>query len=109
MVIPGLSLGNFLLMILTTPVQFRTGKRFYVNAFKVLKHGGANMDVLIVIGTSASYFYSVMAIFSNVMSALPSHHRKYNSLKTKLHWSFDVNTVDRYVLILSLQYNIHCN
>ena len=46
-------------MLLATPVQFIVGKQFYVGAYKALRNGSANMDVLIAMGTSAAYFYSV--------------------------------------------------
>ncbi len=36
--------------------------RFYINSFKALRHFTANMDVLIMIGTNAAYFYSVFSI-----------------------------------------------
>ncbi|MEB7658535.1 heavy metal translocating P-type ATPase [Mammaliicoccus vitulinus] len=44
---------------LATPVQFIIGWQFYVGAYKNLKNGGANMDVLVALGTSAAYFYSL--------------------------------------------------
>ena len=44
---------------LATPVQFIIGAPFYVGAYKSLRSGSANMDVLVVLGTSAAYFYSV--------------------------------------------------
>ncbi|MDU7298678.1 MAG: heavy metal translocating P-type ATPase, partial [Finegoldia magna] len=44
---------------LATVVQFYIGRRYYVNAYKSLRGGGANMDVLIALGTSAAYFYSI--------------------------------------------------
>jgi len=43
---------------LATPVQFIAGWRFYRGAWHVLKNGGANMDVLVALGTSAAYFHS---------------------------------------------------
>ncbi|KUP09509.1 ATPase P [Bacillus coahuilensis m2-6] len=46
-------------MALATPVQFFIGKQFYVGAYKALKNKSANMDVLVALGTSAAYFYSV--------------------------------------------------
>ena len=45
-------------VLLATPIQFIIGARFYRAAFKALRDGGANMDVLVVIGTTAAYFYS---------------------------------------------------
>ena len=46
-------------LTLATPVQFYIGKQFYVGAYKALKNKSANMDVLVTLGTSAAYFYSV--------------------------------------------------
>lgn len=50
----------FLLWLLVTPVQFGFGWRFYKNSYKALKHKSANMDVLVALGSSASYFYSLI-------------------------------------------------
>ena len=54
---------------LATPVQFWIGKRFYAGAWHALRGGGANMDVLIALGTSMAYFYSAVV----VLFALPLH------------------------------------
>jgi P-type Cu+ transporter len=48
--------------ILTTPVQFVIGWRFHHGALKSLQRGSANMDVLVSLGTNASYLYSVISI-----------------------------------------------
>ncbi len=50
----------WLLLALATPVQFYVGKQFYVNGFKSLRNGSANMDVLVAMGTSVAYFYSLL-------------------------------------------------
>jgi Cu+-exporting ATPase len=55
---PGLYLGDLLCLALTIPVQFGIGKRFYVSSFKSLKHRSPTMDVLVMLGTSAAFFYS---------------------------------------------------
>jgi Cu+-exporting ATPase len=44
--------------LLATPVQFWVGKRFYISAWHALRGGGANMDVLVALGTSMAYFFS---------------------------------------------------
>ncbi len=49
--------------LLATPVQFWIGARFYKGAWKSLKGGGANMDVLVVLGTSMAYFYSTLVFW----------------------------------------------
>ncbi|MBL8058350.1 MAG: copper-translocating P-type ATPase [Anaerolineales bacterium] len=50
---------NWLLFALATPVQFYVGRQYYVGAYKALRNGSANMDVLIAMGSSAAYFYSL--------------------------------------------------
>ena len=50
---------NYLLWALATPVQFYVGWQFYVNGYKSIRNGSANMDVLVALGTSAAYFYSI--------------------------------------------------
>src|SRR5688572_28743511 len=50
---------GWLLMLLATPVQLYVGRDFYVGGWKALRNGTANMDVLVALGSSAAYFYSV--------------------------------------------------
>lgn len=47
---------------LATIVQFYCGRKFYIGAYKSLKSGSANMDVLVVLGTSAAYFLSLSVV-----------------------------------------------
>jgi len=54
----------YLLWALATPVQFWAGWRFYRGAWGALRHGTADMNTLIAVGTSAAYFYSVVAVIS---------------------------------------------
>ncbi|KAI5071466.1 hypothetical protein GOP47_0013717 [Adiantum capillus-veneris] len=54
---------DWLKWALVTPIQFVVGKRFYTGAFRSLKNMSANMDVLVAMGTTAAYTYSVFAIF----------------------------------------------
>ena len=53
----------WLQFVCATPVQFVVGARFYRNAYKSLRGGGANMDVLVSLGTTAAYAYSVYNMF----------------------------------------------
>ncbi|ENH98054.1 copper-transporting ATPase [Gracilibacillus halophilus YIM-C55.5] len=57
--IPAIFMNPWFQFALATPVQFMIGWQFYVGAYKNLKNGGANMDVLVALGTSAAYFYSL--------------------------------------------------
>jgi Cu+-exporting ATPase len=50
---------NWLFLALASPVQFYTGWDYYVGGFKSLKNGSANMDVLVAMGSSVAYFYSL--------------------------------------------------
>lgn len=58
-VMPGVSLENLIMVVLATPVQFIGGRYFYVHAFKALRYGTTNMDVLIMLATNIAYFYSI--------------------------------------------------
>ena len=53
-------------LLLATPVQFGIGYRYYKGAFNSLRGGGANMDVLVSMGTSAAYFYSIFNLLTGV-------------------------------------------
>jgi len=53
-------------LILATPIQFIIGARFYTGAWKSLRVGNPGMDVLVALGTSAAYFFSVFnGFFAN--------------------------------------------
>jgi len=54
---------NWLFWALATPVQFYTGRDFYTGAWKSLKNMTANMDVLVAMGSSVAYFYSLVLLF----------------------------------------------
>ena len=55
---------NWLLFILATPVQFYVGWDYYVAAFKSVRNRSANMDLLVAMGTSVAYLYSVAVILT---------------------------------------------
>ncbi|KYP79936.1 heavy metal translocating P-type ATPase [Ferroacidibacillus organovorans] len=54
---------NWFSLVLATPVQFYVGWRFYKGAYHSLRGGAANMDVLVALGTSVAYVYSVVLTF----------------------------------------------
>jgi len=58
-------LPGWLQFALATPVQFWIGRRFYSGAWSSLKGGGANMDVLVALGTTAAYALSCAVLFAN--------------------------------------------
>lgn len=61
--VPDILLNPFFQLLLATPVQFIIGARFYKGSWKSLKNGSANMDVLVSLGTSAAYFYSIWLMY----------------------------------------------
>ena len=86
-----LSINSLLQFILSTPVQFISGKKFYVSAWKGMRHGSLGMDFLISFGTSVAYFYSVamciQAMFTAPM-AMPMHdHDGHSSSDTTMEHS----------------------
>ncbi len=54
---------NWCMLILTLPVQFYVGGDYYVGAWKSLKNGTANMDVLVALGSSVAFCYSLTVLF----------------------------------------------
>jgi len=55
---------NWFFWALATPVQFYTGWDYYVNGLKSLRNKSANMDVLVAMGSSVAYFYSLALLIS---------------------------------------------
>jgi Cu+-exporting ATPase len=53
---------DWLFFLLATPVQLYVGMSYYINGYKSLRSGVANMDVLVAMGSSAAYFYSLAAL-----------------------------------------------
>ena len=54
---------NWLMLALAAPVQFYVGWQYYVGAYKSLRNGSANMDVLIAMGSSVAFLYSLPITF----------------------------------------------
>lgn len=57
--LPEMFMNPWVQLALATPVQFFVGGQFYAGAYKALRNKSANMDVLVALGTSAAYFYSI--------------------------------------------------
>lgn len=52
-----------IIIVLSTIIQFYLGMSFYIGAYKSVKHGSANMDVLVVLGTTAAWLYGILLLF----------------------------------------------
>ena len=72
-----ITLNHYVLFLLTTPVQFWIGWRFYQGTFDALKHRTTNMDVLIAMGTTAAWVYCTIVTF--VPSIFPFHDVYYDT------------------------------
>jgi P-type Cu+ transporter len=71
---PKLFVNPWFQFVLATPIQFIIGGQFYVGAYKALKNKSANMDVLVALGTSAAYFYSLYQTIRSIgMTSMPGH------------------------------------
>ncbi|KAB7667128.1 heavy metal translocating P-type ATPase [Bacillus sp. B1-b2] len=66
--VPELFMNPWFQLALATPVQFAIGARFYQNAYRAVRSGGTNMDLLVALGTSAAYFYSVYLAYASLNS-----------------------------------------
>ena len=67
--LPDMLMNPWVQLALATPVQFIIGGQFYVGAYKALRNKSANMDVLVALGTSAAYFYSVYLSIKSIGSS----------------------------------------
>ncbi len=61
--------ANWLMFVLAAPVQFYVGWQYYIGAYKSLRNRSANMDVLIAMGSSVAFFYSIFIM----LGLLPGH------------------------------------
>lgn len=62
--LPDLLFNQYFQWAVATPVQFYAGGQFYRDAFNALRHGGADMAVLVAMGTSTAYFFSVYNVIA---------------------------------------------
>ncbi|MBS4215689.1 MULTISPECIES: heavy metal translocating P-type ATPase [Neobacillus] len=69
--VPDMFMNPWFQLLLATPVQFLIGGQFYIGAYKALKNKSANMDVLVALGTSAAYFYS---LYLSILSLTKGSH-----------------------------------
>jgi Cu+-exporting ATPase len=66
-IVKGLSWSNLIMCLLTIPVQFIIGRHFYVKSIKSVRYGSYTMDLLITIGTTLSFAFSVLSILYSVI------------------------------------------
>ena len=62
-ILPDRQINNLLMFVLSLPVQFVVGYRFYLGSYNALRSRIGNMDLLIVLGTTAAWLYSTIATF----------------------------------------------
>lgn len=71
--VPELFMNAWFQLALAAPVQFIIGWPFYVGAYKALRNGSANMDVLVSLGTSAAFFYSLYRTLETLKPSMAGH------------------------------------
>jgi cation transport ATPase len=87
-VIGNLSLLTLIMWILATPVQFGIGARFYIQSYKALKHGAANMSVLVALGTTAAYGRATSICLSlALLLGVAVGHRDHGVLGLACFWA----------------------
>lgn len=62
-ILPRWDWAGWVMFALATPVQFIVGWKYYLGSYHAIRNGAANMDVLIAIGSSSAYFYSLPILF----------------------------------------------
>ncbi|HEU4741291.1 MAG TPA: heavy metal translocating P-type ATPase [Meiothermus sp.] len=65
---------GWVMLALATPIQFGPGMRFYKNGWKALRSGAPDMNSLVMIGTSAAYFYSLAVVLLPGIFPPPARH-----------------------------------
>ena len=68
---------SWFFLALATPVQFYVGWDYYVGAYKSIRNGSANMDVLVALGSSVAYFYSIVVLIAHTMGIYTIGHHVY--------------------------------
>ena len=68
---------DWLFWVLATPVQFYVGRDYYVGGYRSLRNGSANMDVLVAMGSSVAYFYSIAVLAAGTLGSHALGHHVY--------------------------------
>jgi len=90
--LPSWLFAPWLQLLLATCVQFFVGLPFYISAYYAIREKLANMDVLVVLGTSAAYIYSHYEVFANGLEGL-LHYARFGQPQLYFETSAVVITV----------------
>ncbi|MGF7186298.1 Cu+-exporting ATPase [Desulfitispora alkaliphila] len=81
--VPAFLSAPMTLLLLTTPVQFISGWRFYKGAYGALSHGTSDMNVLVAVGTTSAWFYSAaMTLFPDFLTGIGFPYQLYYDVAT---------------------------
>jgi P-type Cu+ transporter len=78
-VIPDMTIWNWIMLALAIPVQFGPGLRFYRHGWKALRSGSPDMNSLVMIGTSAAFFYSLAVTIAPTLFPVSARHVYFES------------------------------
>jgi Cu+-exporting ATPase len=94
---------NVLLWALATPVQFYVGWDYYTGAFKALRVGSPNMDVLVALGSSVAYVYSIVVTLAGLLTPpdpMAGHAMSASQGAAMLHVYFETAAVIITLIVL---------
>lgn len=74
--VPTILMNGWFQLVISGVVQFYIGKRFYVSAYRALRKKVLGMDILVVLGTSSAYLYSIYLLYQHTFVA-PMMHPEY--------------------------------
>jgi Cu+-exporting ATPase len=102
---PGLTISDFIQLILVTPIQFYVGYRFHHKALATLKTKTVGMDFMISTGTFAAYFYSIITLIRNMVEA--SNNTSPMGMSKMANTYFDTSAVLITAIILGKYLEIY--
>lgn len=91
---------NYLMWALATPVQFYVGWDYYVGAFKSLRGGSANMDVLVALGSSVAYLFSIPVTLGLLGAATDGMPMSSAAMSSGYHVYFETAAVIITLIVL---------
>lgn len=82
--LPGLYVFDLIQLVLTIPVQFGVGRRFFVSAYKSVRHGTPTMDVLVSLSTASAFFFSTISLLRSFLAGSDNHPSVFYDTSTML-------------------------
>jgi P-type Cu+ transporter len=94
-----LMVKGMLLFLLATPVQVYVGRVFFRAAIAGLRHGAANMSLLVILGTGAAYVYSVLAVIWAIAETPSGGHDSHEPTVGNSHFFETATTILTFIVL----------